>query len=82
MKHLTVDSIYNDIMLLSNVDRQNLYVRMQKYLYEKDGIVAFTTSGNPLSRKQYVEKIEKAVAEAGRGELVTDDELQKEIETW
>ena len=82
MKHLTVDSIYDDIMLLSNADRQNLYVRMQKELYKKDEIVAFTTSGNPLSKKQYVEKIEKAISEADRGELIIDDELRKEVETW
>ena len=82
MKHLTVDSIYDDIMLLSNADKQNLYVRMQKELYKKDEIVAFTTSGNPLSKKQYVEKIEKAIAEADRGELIIDGELRKEVETW
>ena len=45
-------------------------------------IVAYTTSGKPLSQEQYVRKIEKAIAEADRNELITDDELEKEIATW
>jgi hypothetical protein len=82
MEHLTVDSIYNKIKLLSNTDRKILYARMQKEIYEKDEIVAFSTSGNPLTREQYIEKIEKAISTADKGELISDDDLQKEIETW
>jgi len=82
MENLNVDIIYNKIMLLSNADKQILFARMQKEFHKKDEIVAFSTYGIPLTQKQYVEKIEKAIAEANRGELITDDELQKEIETW
>ena len=82
MESFTVDSIYNEIMLLSNADKQILYARMKKVFQKKDEIVAFSTYGKPLTQKQYVEKIEKAIAEANRDELITDDELQKEIETW
>ena len=82
MEYLTVDRIYNEIMLLSNADRQILYARIQKDFHKKDEIIAFSTYGKPLTQKQYVEKIEKAIAEADRGELITDNELQKEIETW
>ena len=82
MEHITVDSIYSEIMLLSNTDRQILYARMQKEFHKKDEFVAFSTSGKPLTQKQYVEKIEKAIAEADRGELITEAELLKEIETW
>ena len=82
MEHLTVDNIYNEIMLLSNTDKQILYTRMQKEFQKKDEIIAFSTYGKPLTQKQYVEKIEKAIAEADRGMLITNYELQKEIETW
>ena len=82
MGFFTVDSIYNEIMLLSNADKQILYARMQKEFNNKDEIVAFSAYGKPLTKKQYIEKIEKAITEADRGELITDNELQKEIETW
>jgi len=82
MEHLTVDSIYSEIMLLSNSDKQILYARMKKEFHKKDEIVAFSTNGKPLTQKQYIDKIEKAIAEADRGELITTDELQKEVETW
>jgi len=55
---------------------------MEKELCQSRDIVAYTTSGKSLSQMQYVEKIEKAIAEADRGELITDDVLEKEIATW
>ena len=82
MAYLTVDHIYNEFMLLSSTDKQTLYARIQKEFHKKDEIVAFSTHGQPLTQKQYIEKIEKAIAEADRGELITDNELQKEIELW
>lgn len=82
MEHLTVDNIYKKIMRLSSADRKILYERIQKEIQEKDEIVAYTTFGEPLTKAQYIEKIENAIVEADRGELITDDELQKEVETW
>ena len=82
MKQANLENIYSEIMLLSDTDRQKLYSRMQKELYQNNEIVAYTTSGMPLTREQYIEKIEKAIAEANRGELITDEELEKEIATW
>jgi predicted transcriptional regulator len=79
MEHLTVDSIYKKIMRLSSADREILYARIQK---EREEIIAYTTSDEPLTKRQYIEKIEQAIAEADRGELITDEELQKEIDTW
>ena len=82
MQHVSIDNIYSQIMLLSDTDKERLYLRMQKELHENQKIVAYTTSGQPLTEKQYVEKIERAIKQADRGELITDEELQKEIETW
>ena len=82
IRQTNLENIYSDIMLLPRADRQKLYSRMQKELYQDNEIVAYTTAGMPLTRKQYIEKIEKAIAEADRGELITDEELEKEIATW
>ena len=86
MKQTSMENIYNDILLLSDSDRYKLYNRIKKEFYQDRArdkeIVAYTTAGKPLSKKQYIEKIEKAIAEADRNELITDDELEKEIVTW
>jgi predicted transcriptional regulator len=82
MQHENIDNIYNQIMLLSDTDKKRLYQRMQNELHGNQTIVAYTTAGQPLTEKQYVTKIEKAIEQADRGELITDEELQKEIEAW
>ena len=82
MKHASLENIYNEIMLLSDYDRYKLYNRIKKEFNQDREIVAYTTAGEPLSQKRYIEKIEKAIAEADRNELITDDELEKEIKTW
>jgi hypothetical protein len=82
MEQASVDNIYREIMLLSNYDQYKLYHLMEKELYQNTNIVAYTTLGEPLSQGQYVKKIEKALAEANRNELITDDDLEKEIATW
>ena len=82
MPHVNIDNIYSQILLLSDTDKEKLYQRMQKELRENSNIVAYTTAGQPLTEKQYIAKIEKAIEQAERGELITDEELQKEIEMW
>jgi len=79
---VNIDNIYSQILLLSDTDKERLYQRMQKELRENSNIVAYTTAGQPLTEKQYIAKIEKAIEQAERGELITDEELQKEIEMW
>jgi len=82
MQHEKIDNIYSQIMLLSDADKKRLYQRMQSELLVNQNIVAYTTTGQPLTEKQYIAKIEKAIKQADRGELITNEELEKEIETW
>jgi len=82
MKQASLENVYSEIMLLPEIDRQLLYSRMQKELFQDKEIVAYTTTGLPLTRKQYIEKIERAISEVDGGELITDEELEKEIATW
>ena len=82
MKHTNIDVIYNQILLLSETDKERLYQRMQNELLGSQNVVAFSTAGKPLTQKQYIEKVSKAIDQANRGELITDEALQNEIETW
>ena len=82
MKHLSLDNIYNEIMLLPDSDRNKLYNRMKKEFYQDNEIIAYTTAGKPLTKSEYIEQINIGLRQIENGEMITDDELQKEIETW
>jgi predicted transcriptional regulator len=82
MQHLSTDRIFDEIKLLSNSEKQRLYTRMQEEFIQDKEIVAYTVTRQPLTREQYVDKINRAVMQTDKGELLTDEELQREIDTW
>ncbi|MCL2329301.1 MAG: hypothetical protein FWC39_12420 [Bacteroidetes bacterium] len=82
MKHASLDNIYDDIMLLSDTDRNKLYDRMKMEFYNNSEIVAYASNGEPLTIEKYRERVRIGVEQCMRGEVITDDELAKEIETW
>jgi hypothetical protein len=82
MARSTVDRLYDEIMLLSVSNKDILYDRIRKDLYHDNEIVAYSTAGKPLTRNQYVEQIKIGLKQIANGEVITDNELQREIETW
>ena len=82
MELSTVDRLYNEIMLLSISNKDTLYDRIRNDLYRENEIVAYSTTGKPLTKSEYKEQIEIGLKQIDNGEVTTDDELQKEIETW
>jgi len=82
MKHTNLDTIYNEIILLSDTDRKKLYDRMKREFYQGNDIIAYTTAGKPLAKSEYIEQINIGLKQIERGEILTDEELQKEIELW
>ena len=78
----TVDRLYDEIMLLSVSSKDILYDRIRKDLYPENEIVAYSTAGKPLTKNEYVEQIKIGLKQIANGEVITDDELQREIETW
>jgi len=82
MKYTNIENIYNEIMLLSNTDRQKLYDKMGKEFCLNNDILAYTTAGKPLTKNEYIEQINIGLKQIENGEMLSDDELQKEIETW
>ena len=82
MKHQNLDNLYSEIMLLSDTDRDKLYNRMKNEFYQDKEIVAYTTSGKLLTEQEYIEQINIGLRQIENGEMITDKELQKEIETW
>ena len=82
MEHQNLDNIYNEIMLLSDTDRDKLYNRMKNEFYRDKELATYTTSGKPLTEKEYIEQINVGLRQIENGEMITDKELLKEIETW
>jgi hypothetical protein len=51
-------------------------------IYEDNEIVAYTTTRKPLTRSQYIKNINIGIEQCKNGDVLTLDELQKEIDTW
>jgi len=59
-----------------------VYARMQNYLQNDESIVAYTPSGEPLTRVEYINQVNKAYEAAQQGKIVTTEVLLKEMENW
>jgi len=79
MKHLTIDSIYHEIILLSESDRDKLYDRIKSEFYPNNEIVAYTSDGKSLTREQYQMQIKIGIEQCIKGESIALEELAKEL---
>jgi len=79
MKQASLENIYSEIRLLSNTDRYMLYNQMKTEFYQDSQIVAYTTSGKPLTKNEYIEQINIGLNQIENGETITDEELVKSI---
>jgi len=74
----TVSNFYN----FTEIDKFKLYNLRKSEKYQDEEIVALSAIEKPLTKKQYIEKIEKSIAEADNNELIADYELDAKIATW
>lgn len=51
-------------------------------LHESKEIVAHTTKGEPLTRAQYVSRIEEADKAIDRGEYISHEEVKRTVRSW
>ena len=80
MAHLNnVESIYNEIVLLSDIDRDSLFSRMKREFYQSSDIVSYTTEGKALTREQYQKRVNIGIKQCMRGESISLEELSKEL---
>lgn len=50
--------------------------------YWEDEIVAYSIDGKPLNKVEYKSKLMEATDEIRKGECLSQDDLEKESETW
>jgi len=79
MARLNVESIYNEIVLLSHTDRDNLFNRIKKEFYQNSDIVAYTIDGKALTQEQYQKRVNIGIEQCMRGESTDLEELSKEL---
>ena len=53
-----------------------------KAILDREEIVAYTTSGKPLTREAYIQEIKKAEKDIDNGNYITHQELLEEIKKW
>lgn len=50
--------------------------------YQENDIVAYAIDGKPLSRADYKEDLQAAIAEIKKGEYTSQEDLEKESKDW
>jgi len=79
MSRLNVESIYSEIVLLSNADRDNLFNRMKREFYQSSDIVAYTIDNKALTREQYQKRVNVGIEQCMRGESTDLKALSEEL---
>jgi len=79
MAHLNVESIFNEIIHLSNTDRDNLFNRMKREFYQSNDIIDYTTDNKALTQEQYQNRVNAGIEQCMRGESIGLEELSKKL---
>lgn len=59
-----------------------VYVMMQSLLQNEESIVAYSTSGQPLTKQEFINQVRESYAAGKQGKFKTTAELLEEIQTW
>ncbi len=79
---MSLESIKIDIAKqLFNIDKMTVLEQIKRIL-EKETVVAYTTSGEPLTKEAYIAKVKAAEADIEQGNYTTHEQLLKDIEKW
>jgi len=79
MKLASIDNIYNEIILLSDSDRDKLYDRIKRNFYQNIEIVAYTTDGKSLTHEQYRNRVRAGIEQCMKGESISLENLSEEL---
>ena len=71
-----IASIYYERMVRA------VYAMMQNYLEDDNSIVAYTSSGDPLTKEEYIKSVTTAYEEAKQGDVRSSEDLRNEVEKW
>jgi hypothetical protein len=73
----------NKIQLqLENVDERILRIVSSVFDNYLNEIVSYDTNGNALTLSEYHNKIEEGLEDIKNGKIISQEDLEKEIESW
>ena len=79
MEQISAESIYSEIVLLSDTERDKLYNRIRKNYYHNIEIVAYTADGEALTSEQYKKRVTVGIEQCIKGESISLEDLSKEL---
>ena len=59
-----------------------VYAMMQHYVTNDESIVAYTVNGEPLTKMEFANQVNEAYADAKKGNVISTEDLLKQIENW
>lgn len=69
------------IQKIMSVKKASLLEKINK-LIDKEAIVGYTVEGKPLTKESYNKRLQIAENQIRSGEYLTQEDLEKESETW
>ena len=79
MEQISAESIYSEIVLLSDMERDKLYNRMKRNFYQNNEVVAYTTDGEAITREQYRKHVNTGIEQCKRNESISLEDLCEEL---
>lgn len=73
--------IINLTQRMLQIRQESILDKFEKIL-EKEEVVAYTVSGDPLTRKGYKESVLNAKESVLKGDYITQANLKKEFKEW
>lgn len=62
--------------------RESVLQKISQLLSKSDEIVAYTTSGEPLTKVDYNARLEEAEKDIKAGRIIDHEALKKKVKTW
>jgi hypothetical protein len=69
------------VQKILTVKKESIIEKINKIL-DKEMIVGYTVEGKPLTKEAYNKRLQKAEEQIQLGEYLTQDEIEKESESW
>ncbi len=74
--------IHQNIDKLDSRFLQAMYAMMQSYISDENSIVGYRVDGEPISKRELKSSVLEAEKRIEAGEYTTQEDLEKESETW
>ena len=79
---MSVETVKLTVMQKLMMIKEESFLNQINDLIDSTAIVAYTVTGDPLTRKEYNKRLDEGEAQISSGEFTTQEDLEKEMENW